>query len=43
MITDPTIIKDGKEIKKISLLFIDESPKLLDGYIQIPTKRNNLP
>lgn len=31
MITDPTIIKDGKEIKKISLLFIDESPKLCDG------------
>ena len=31
MITDPTIIKDGKEIKKISLMFIYEEPRLCDG------------
>ena len=31
MITDAKIIKDGKEIKKVSLIFISEEPKLCDG------------
>ena len=31
MITDYTIEKDGKQIKKLSLLYIDGSEKLCDG------------
>jgi hypothetical protein len=31
MITDSKIIKDGKEIKKVSLMFISEETRLCDG------------
>ena len=31
MITDYVIEKDGKQIKKLSLLYIDDSEKLCDG------------
>ena len=31
MITDYAIEKDGKQIKKLSLLYIDDSEKLCDG------------
>jgi hypothetical protein len=31
MIRDAKIIKNGKEIKKVSLMFIDEDNRLCDG------------